>query len=142
MIGEEINGKIERFNKKYMELLELIIAQTVKIVDFSFVLMGILFVVWGGLEAAIRVAIDEVKKHRDGEVQEIENNNRGAFASKLILGLEFFIAVDIINTVQNATWDSLGKLAFLVAIRAVLSFVLNMEIESIKKHLAKVGVRK
>lgn len=122
--------------------MENIIGQVVAVVDFLFILLGIIFVSWGGLEAAARVIIDDISKKFDGASQIVENRNRGAFASKLILGLEFFIAVDILNTVQNATWDSLGKLAFLVAIRAVLSYVLNMEIESIKQRLQKLKARR
>ena len=58
----------------------------------------------------------------------------GAFRSDLgrsiLLGLEFLVAADIINTVAiEPTLDSLAVLAGIVLIRTFLSFSLEVEIE-------------
>ncbi len=58
----------------------------------------------------------------------------GAFRSDLgrsiLLGLEFLVAADIINTVAiEPTLDSLAVLAGIVAIRTFLSWSLEVEIE-------------
>ena len=48
----------------------------------------------------------------------------------ILLGLEFLVAADIINTVAvNPTFESVGVLAAIVAIRTFLSFSLEVEIE-------------
>lgn len=48
----------------------------------------------------------------------------------ILLGLEFLVAADIINTVAiEPTLDSLAVLAGIVAIRTFLSFALEVEIE-------------
>ena len=58
----------------------------------------------------------------------------GAFRTGLgraiLLGLEFLVAADIVNTVAiEPTLDSLAVLAGIVAIRTFLSFSLEVEIE-------------
>jgi uncharacterized membrane protein len=48
----------------------------------------------------------------------------------ILLGLEFLVAADIINTVAvDPTFRSVGVLAGIVAIRTFLSFSLEVEIE-------------
>jgi uncharacterized membrane protein len=48
----------------------------------------------------------------------------------ILLGLEFLIAADIIGTVAvTPTFQSLGVLALIIAIRTFLSFSLDVEIE-------------
>lgn len=49
----------------------------------------------------------------------------------LLLGLEFLIASDIIDTILNPTFEDLGILAGTVIIRTGLSYFLNKEIENI-----------
>ncbi|WP_214227853.1 DUF1622 domain-containing protein [Pedobacter sp. B4-66] len=52
----------------------------------------------------------------------------------LLLGLEFLIASDIIDTILNPTFEDLGILAGTVLIRTGLSFFLNKEIENIAQN--------
>nr|WP_294875954.1 DUF1622 domain-containing protein [uncultured Pedobacter sp.] len=52
----------------------------------------------------------------------------------LLLGLEFLIASDIIDTILNPSFEDLGILAGTVLIRTGLSFFLNKEIENIAKN--------
>lgn len=54
----------------------------------------------------------------------------------LLLGLEFLIASDIIDTILNPSFNDLGILAGTVFIRTSLSFFLNKEIESVAKNKA------
>jgi uncharacterized membrane protein len=50
----------------------------------------------------------------------------------ILLGLEFLIGADIIATVTSPlTWESVGLLGAIVAIRTVLSFSLETEIEGV-----------
>lgn len=55
----------------------------------------------------------------------------------LLLGLEFLIASDIIDTILNPSFIDLGILAGTVLIRTGLSFFLNKEIESIAQKQPK-----
>lgn len=48
----------------------------------------------------------------------------------ILLGLEFLVAADIVRTVAvSPTFESVGVLAALVAVRTFLSFTLELEIE-------------
>ena len=53
---------------------------------------------------------------------------RHLFARGILLGLELLVAADIIHTVAvNLTFESVGVLAIVVAIRTFLSFTLQVE---------------
>ena len=46
----------------------------------------------------------------------------------LSLGLEFLIGADILKSAVSPSWEDLGKLAAIVAIRCVINFLLVWEI--------------
>jgi uncharacterized membrane protein len=50
------------------------------------------------------------------------------FTSRILTGLEFFIAADVIKTIFSPTIDSLTLVAVTVRIRAALTFLLNREL--------------
>jgi uncharacterized membrane protein len=54
---------------------------------------------------------------------------RQKLGSYLILGLEFFIAADIIRTITRPDWNDIGMLAAIIALRTVLSYFLGMEMK-------------
>jgi len=54
---------------------------------------------------------------------------RQKLGSYLILGLEFFIAADIIRTITRPDWNDIGMLAAIVALRTVLSYFLGLELK-------------
>ena len=47
----------------------------------------------------------------------------------LSLGLEFLIGADILKTAVAPTWNDIGQLAAVIAIRTVLNFFLMRELE-------------
>ena len=53
---------------------------------------------------------------------------RQKLGSYLILGLEFFIAADIIRTITRPGWNDIGMLAAIIALRTVLSYFLGQEL--------------
>lgn len=50
------------------------------------------------------------------------------FTSRILTGLEFFIAADILKTIFSPTLESLTLVAVTVGIRAALTFLLNREL--------------
>lgn len=56
------------------------------------------------------------------------NPVRLSFARYLVMALEFQLAADILSTAVAPSWDQLGKLAVVAAIRTVLNFFLEREI--------------
>jgi uncharacterized membrane protein len=51
------------------------------------------------------------------------------FAGWIILALEFALAADIARTAIAPTWNDIGQLAAIAAIRTVLNFFLEREVE-------------
>lgn len=64
---------------------------------------------------------------------------RHDFAYYILLGLEFLIAADIIQTILKPTSQELIELGGIVVIRILLSYFLNKEIDALKKldHVAR-----
>lgn len=65
------------------------------------------------------------------------------YTTKIVLSLEFFIAVDLIKSILQPTLTDLIVLAVIVAIRTALRYPLNVELknyliisdlENFKKH--------
>jgi len=52
----------------------------------------------------------------------------------LALSLEFALAADILRSVVAPTWDDVGKLAAIVAIRTAINYFLEREIEQASKN--------
>jgi uncharacterized membrane protein len=52
------------------------------------------------------------------------------FGTSLLLGLEFMLAADIVRTAIAPTWEDIGQLSAIAAIRTVLSYFLERDLES------------
>jgi len=58
----------------------------------------------------------------------------------LVLGIEFQLAADILTTAVSPTFEDIGQLAAIAAIRTVLNYFLTQEIERAEK-LEKEGMQ-
>ena len=54
-----------------------------------------------------------------------------------MVGLEFLLASDLVSTVVSPSWDELGRLATVAAIRTLLGFFLGRDLEAARKIAAK-----
>jgi uncharacterized membrane protein len=52
------------------------------------------------------------------------------FATALLLALEFTLAADLIRSAISPSWDAIGKLGAIAAIRIALNFFLARDIET------------
>lgn len=57
------------------------------------------------------------------------------FARWLVAGMTFQLAADVVGTSFNPSWDELGHLATIAAIRTFLSFFLDREMETKSEQL-------
>jgi uncharacterized membrane protein len=57
------------------------------------------------------------------------------FASWLLLALELTLAADIVRTAIAPTWNDIGQLAAIAAIRTVLNLFLERDLESSSRDL-------
>ena len=89
-------------------------------------LIGIAVILFGAAIALFRF----FRPGPEGAGQDRIGCFRSDLGRAILLGLEFLVAADIVNTVAiNPTLDSLAVLAGIVAIRTFLSFSLEVELE-------------
>jgi uncharacterized membrane protein len=67
------------------------------------------------------------------------------FATWILLALEFALAADIIRSAISPTWEEIGKLGAIAAIRTLLNYFLAKDIESFaekRREKAEAEARK
>jgi uncharacterized membrane protein len=100
--------------------------EIIRLVAGFLALSGAAIVFFGGLAAIIRILEKELLKHQFNY-----NDIRRSFTSKVLMGLEFFIAGDLIKTVLEPSADQILILASIVAIRAVIGYSLSKELKDL-----------
>jgi len=83
---------------------------------------GAVLIIYGGFRAIVRVILVECKKQGF-----TYNQIRREFTDKIVFGLEFLIAADILATLLSPTEQDLINLAVVVVIRTVLGYFLSKE---------------
>jgi len=79
--------------------------------------------------AALAVLAFALRLSRDRSLREGYHELRANLGRAILLGLEFLVIADIIGTVAvEPTLHNLGVLAFIVTIRTLLSFALELEV--------------
>lgn len=90
--------------------------------------VGIVVVLWGVLAALAGLV------QRGGSVLRRRTTVRDlgairlALGERMVLGLEFFLAGDIVQTIVVPTWNSLAILGGIVVIRTVIVYFMNLEL--------------
>lgn len=106
----------------------------IEIISLALGIVGGLVIIIGAIISLYRyIKIQftrEKKKFIRGKIMDQVRLN---FGRHIALGLEFFIAKDVIETIFVPSWVELGQLAGLVAIRIALSFFLARELKIVEK---------
>lgn len=105
-----------------------LIHDILQIVVLAISMLGALIVIWGVVEAVIAFFLTKREKAKKDQISESEGI-RQRLGAHLLLGIEIFIAADIISSVASPSWDKVGILGAIVAIRTVLSYFLRMELK-------------
>jgi uncharacterized membrane protein len=96
--------------------------------SFGISALGVLVIVFGVLCGLLRFLRSEFVAARGGNVESERRKLRQVLGYYLLLGLEFLIAADIIETLMKPTTQDLIVLGAIVAIRTVISYSLNSEL--------------
>lgn len=92
--------------------------------------IGIMVILWGSALAVFRFVRGE-KALASGKIIKLKRESlRHSFGSYLLLGLEFLIAADIINTVLKPELYEVAILGAIVVIRTVIGYTLDHELSS------------
>lgn len=103
--------------------LEPVLDYSIRIVGSGIEIFGVLIIVTG-------IAWSTYRQLRQPISEQDSNVYKIRIGRSLLLGLEVFVAADIIKTVAHElTFLSLGLLAGLVLVRTFLSWTLSLEIE-------------
>lgn len=92
--------------------------------------IAILLIAVGSIEAVINTIRTTLRPHASG------TDRRGVwleFTHWLVAALTFQLAADIVNTSFAPTWDEVGRLAAIAAIRTFLSYFLDREVENTRE---------
>ncbi len=103
------------------------IQRAVEIVVVGISGIGALVAVWGVVETVLGFVSLKIRRQDADEIATSESL-RQKLGAHLLLGLEIFIAGDVISSVVSPTWNKVGLLAAIVGIRTVLSYFLRMEV--------------
>ncbi|AEX85835.1 hypothetical protein XO10_07095 [Marinitoga sp. 1135] len=102
------------------------------IADFSYILAIVVIVF--GMIVAFRIFIRDVLFGDRSEDAIWES--RLELGHSFSLSLSFLIGASILKTTVAPTWDDIGKLASIIAIRTTLNYFLTREIKEHKKDVA------
>jgi uncharacterized membrane protein len=90
-------------------------------------LIGVAIIALGAIVTLALFLIQLVRTH---DTADAVNSFRAQLGRAIVVGLEFLVAADIINTVVvKLTLENVASLAVIVLIRTLLSFSLEAEIE-------------
>lgn len=101
-------------------------------ISFALNIVGALITIWGTLIALYAFIRKELLKR--SEAVRLNDSIRIKLGSYLVLALEFFIAADIVRTIITPTWEGVGILGVIVAIRTVLSYFLTKDLKDYSKQ--------
>jgi len=101
---------------------------------FGISLLGVLVIIFGVLCGVVRFLRSEVSAVRGTNVEGERRKLRQVLGYYLLLGLEFLIAADIIDTLMKPEPRELIVLSAIVAIRTVISYSLNSELAHETPH--------
>ena len=99
-------------------------------------MMGVVVIVFGLIGGLLRFVRTEWLAARGRNVDAARMNLRQMLGYYLLLGLEFLIAADIIETLRKPGPQELIVLGTIVIIRTVISYSLNAELRA--EHRVKV----
>jgi uncharacterized membrane protein len=83
---------------------------------------GAALIIYGGLKAIVKVLMLEIKRG-----SYTYNQIRRELTDKIVFGLEFLIAADILTTITTPTQQELINLGVVVVIRTILGYFLSRE---------------
>ncbi|WOF16753.1 DUF1622 domain-containing protein [Methanoplanus sp. FWC-SCC4] len=104
-----------------------LLLEIARIFSYFFEFIGAALIVYGGLKATIKVILLELRRK-----DYIYNQIRIEFTGKIVFGLEFLIAADLLATLMTPTLEELGILASVVVIRTILGYFLSKEATEFK----------
>lgn len=110
------------------------LANVVNTIAYVTALMGLLIILWGVINIFVDTVRTECKSMKGHVVRKHRDMLRHSLGAYLLLGLEFFVAADIIRTVVHPTLEEIAILGAIVLIRTVIGYTLDKEMAELHMH--------
>jgi len=104
-------------------------------------IVGVIIVLWGTLLAAIGLVRMKLGEDSGEGFVTGTAKIRATFGTYILLGLEFMIASDIINTFARPTTQDVLTLAIIVGIRTAISYFLEREVKALRQDAVSGKVK-
>lgn len=91
--------------------------------------IGVSIMAYGAIKSGVHFILTSIRGNNHLPYIRID------LGKHLALGLEFLVGKDIIESIIHPSWDDLGKLAVIVAIRIVITLMLGYELKELKEEL-------
>ena len=88
---------------------------------------GIAVIAWGVAVTFVRFIVYDLSHLRGRGQRKKREALRHQLGSYMLLGLEFLIAADVVNTVGDPTLEKVGLLAAIVAVRTAIGYFIDKE---------------
>lgn len=111
--------------------MESVVIEAARQIALAINVIAILVVVGGVLEAVVGLLHAMLKRSATLVAKRALWLD---FARWLIAGLTFQLAADIVETAIAPSWDDLGKFAAIAAIRTLLSYFLDRDLDTIDQR--------
>jgi uncharacterized membrane protein len=98
--------------------------------SFGIGVLGVVVIMFGVAAGLLRFVRTEIRATNGTNVADERRQLRHALGYYLLLGLEFLIAADIIDTLMKPRFEDLAALGAIVLIRTIISWSLNVELKS------------
>jgi len=115
--------------------MESLLDTVVETVALICELATVLVVAIGAGEALLRLVLNWNKISGQGVKRVVWVR----FASWILLALEFALAADIVQTAIAPSWDDIGQLAAIAAVRTFLNYFLERDLEAYAREHRKGG---
>jgi uncharacterized membrane protein len=99
-------------------------------------IIGVLIIAYGAIEAFV-VALSHLVRGRS--IAGWRKHLFVRFGMWLLLGLQFALAGDIVRSAISPTWNDIGQLAAIAAIRTFLNYFLERDLEEASRAGARAG---
>jgi uncharacterized membrane protein len=109
-------------------------AATLETVASVIDLIGITIVLWGFVRALLEFVLNESRRFRTHLGASCMHRVRIDLGTYILVGIEFMIASDIIQTVIKRQLKDLIFVAALVAIRTAISYFLGLEVAEVRRQ--------
>jgi uncharacterized membrane protein len=106
--------------------MEETLTSVARVVGSLVEIAAVLVVAYGSAEAFIRLLRIVIARSTSHSERKVIWRNLAAW---LVIGLEFALAADIIGSVISPTWQDIGELAAIAAVRTFLNYFLEKDLE-------------